>query len=51
MPFLVLPQGIRNEDIEAILEAANSKSSLVMVNGIELAALRTNDSDVLDLSG
>lgn len=42
--------GLEDEDIQELLRAAN-KSNLLMINGMELAALAAEGSTVLDLTG
>ncbi|CAN0385786.1 unnamed protein product, partial [Ascophyllum nodosum] len=43
-------RGLRKAGLDNILTAASRKSTLLTVNGMELAALRVDDSDMLDLS-
>lgn len=43
--------GLEEKGLQNILRAAGKKSNILTVNGMELAALRAEGSDVLDLSG
>lgn len=54
MPRLSLPDpflGLDEKGIRQILRAAQKKATLLKFNGMELAALRAEGSDKLDLSG
>ncbi|CAM9188476.1 unnamed protein product [Laminaria digitata] len=44
-------QGVRERGLREVLRAAGIKSNLLAINGIDLAALRAENSDVLDLNG
>eukprot|EP00904_Undaria_pinnatifida_P010859 jgi/Undpi1/6903/HiC_scaffold_21.g09378.m1 len=44
-------QGVREQGLREILKAAGVNSNLAMINGIDVAALRAENSDVLDLNG
>ena len=48
--FRIHTEGLRKAGLDNILTAASRKSTLLTVNGMELAALRVDDSDMLDLS-
>lgn len=43
--------GLKESGLKEILMAAGKKSKLLYINGMELAALRAEGSDILDLSG
>lgn len=53
LPFLVRAPflGLDEKGIQQILRAARKKANLLTFNGMELAVLRAEGSDKLDLSG
>lgn len=51
LPAVFSSIGVRESGLREILRAADIKSNLLMINGIDLAALRAENSAVLDLNG